>query len=94
MGERTHLEKSSFGKLSLDDGATLSEDRLDWVMQQFIAAKTYAELVTEVLERARDRQATQYSKFEAAVEYQVFFTDQGVEKRREKIRLRALTQSK
>lgn len=47
--------------------------------------------MSEVLERARDRQTTQYSKYEAAIEYQVFYTDQGVDNRKQKIKLRVFS---
>lgn len=91
MGERTQLEKQTFGKLQLENGQILTEDRVDWAIQRFIETQNYFELIQEVLDRARDRQATQYSKFEAAIDYQVFFTDQGVEKRKEKIKLRVFS---
>ena len=44
-----------------------------------------------MLDRAKDRQNQQYYKFEAAVDYQVFYTDQGVEKRKEKIKLKVFS---
>ena len=44
-----------------------------------------------MLTKAKERQTTQYAKFEAAVDYQIFFTDQGVEKRKEKIKLKVFT---
>lgn len=69
----------------------MTEDRIDWAIQSFIETQSYFELVQEVLDRARDRQSTQYSKFEAAIDYQLFYTDQGVEKRKEKIKLRVFT---
>lgn len=46
-----------------------------------------------MLERARERQSSQYFKFEAAIDHQVFFTDQGVEKRKEKIKLKIFTKN-
>ena len=92
MGERTHIEKQTFGKLTLEGNQCLTEDKLDWAIQKFIETQSYFELVNDVLDRARDRQATQYSKFEAAVDYQVFFTDQGVDLRKVKIKLRVFTQ--
>ena len=51
----------------------------------------YFELIHEVLQRAQDKQQHQYSKLEAACEYQKFFTDKGVEKRKDKIKLNVFT---
>lgn len=36
MGERTQLEKQTFGKLSFEHGQTLTEDKVDWAIQKFI----------------------------------------------------------
>lgn len=47
----------------------MSEDKIDWAIERFIETQSYFELVTEVLEKARDRQSSQYAKFEATVEY-------------------------
>lgn len=63
------------------------------MIQKFIETESFFELITEVLERARDRQSSQYYKFEAAIDHQVFFTDQGVEKRKEKIKLKVLSKN-
>ena len=51
----------------------------------------YFELIREVLARAQDRYTNQCSKLEAACEYQKFFTDKGVEKRKDKIKLNVFT---
>ena len=32
MGERTQEEKQSFGKIELESGQSLTEDRIDWVI--------------------------------------------------------------
>ena len=93
MGERTQMEKQTFGKLTLEHGQQLTEDKVDWAVSKFIETQSYYELVTEVLDRARDRQATQYSKFEAAIEYQTFFTDQGVERRNVKVKLKVFSKN-
>jgi hypothetical protein len=57
MGERTQLEKQTFGKLTIETGY-LTEEKVDWAISKFIENQTYYELVSDVLERARDRQAT------------------------------------
>ena len=91
MGERTQEEKQTFGKIYLDAGQSLSEDKIDWIIQQHLESGHYYELINEVLQRAQDRQQQQYSKLEAACEYQKFFTDKGVEKRKDKIKLNVFT---
>lgn len=93
MGERTQLEKQTFGKFALEHGQSLTENKVDWAISKFIETQSYFELVTEVLDRARDRQATQYSKFEAAIDYQIFYTDQGVEKRNQKVKLKVFSKN-
>ena len=69
MGERTQLEKQTFGKLTLEGGQILTESKVDWAISKFIESQSYYELVNDVLARARDRQAVQYYKFEAALDY-------------------------
>ena len=32
MGERTNLERQTFGKLTLDAGQFLTEDKVDWAI--------------------------------------------------------------
>ena len=59
MGERTQLEKQCFGKIiTLEAGQSLTEDKVDWVIDQFIKKGVYFELVTSVVERTRDRVLT------------------------------------
>ena len=36
MGERTAIEKQTFGKLTLDSGQTLTESKIDWLISKFI----------------------------------------------------------
>ena len=55
MGERTNLERSTFGKLTLEANQQLTEDKIDWAIQRFIDTMSYYELITEVLDRAKDR---------------------------------------
>ena len=57
MGERTNLERSTFGKLSLEGNQQLTEDKVDWAIQKFIDTQSYFELISEVLDRAEDRQS-------------------------------------
>ena len=55
MGERTQLEKQTFGKLTLEVNQSLTEDKIDWAIQNFIESQSYYELIQEVLEKAKDR---------------------------------------
>ena len=91
MGERTQEERQTFGKIQLEAGSSLAEDKIDWVIAHHLDGGHYYELINDVLQRAQDRQVEQYSKLEAACEYQKFFTDKGVEKRKDKIKLNVFT---
>ena len=52
-----------------------SNDVFDEVISKFIATEQFYEVVCEILEKAKDRQAIQYAKFQAAIDHQVFYTD-------------------
>ena len=85
MSELTQDEKQSFADVELD--SVLTEDKLDWLIKQLLQRGNYFELIKETLTRSRDRYTCQVSKLQAACEFQKFFTDKGVEKRKDKIKL-------
>ena len=53
-------------------------------------SNSYAELVKEVLNRAQYRQTSVYSKFRSTLDYQVFYTKYGVQKRNHNLKFKAL----
>ena len=60
MSELTQDEKQSFADVELESG--LTEDKLDWIIQQLMQRGNYFELIKETLTRSRDRYTCQVSK--------------------------------
>ena len=93
MGERTADEKATFGKIkpSADDATRdLCESNIDWILEQY-SDETY-KLVSDCMERSRDKFAREFSKLEAASDWQVFFTQEGVASRSQKVKFKTFQQ--
>ena len=90
MGERTADEKASFGKIkSGGDNAVsfeLTESNVDWLLEQY-RDDTF-KLLQDCVERSRDKFAREYSKLEATSDWQMFYSEMGVEKRLQRLKFK------
>jgi hypothetical protein len=95
MSERTQDERETFGKVKFEsDERCLTEDKVDWLIDQYlIDISSPFELIKETIGRCRSRFLAQFSKFEAACNQQVFFTETGIELRKEKLKMKILLQT-
>lgn len=82
MGERTADEKATFGKIKTGDAGTpleLNESNIEWMIEQY--ADEHFRLLSDCVERSRDKFAREFSKLEAASDWQTFYSEKGVELR-------------
>lgn len=87
MSERTADERSSFGKIKTE-GLALTEEKIDWLVSQY-ESDSYS-LLKDTLERSKDRFVREFSKLEAASAYLEFYTEKGVEDRRQRLKFKVL----
>ena len=64
MGERTADERASFGKIKGETTLDINETNIEWVIEQY--QDESFRLLSDCVERSRDKFAREFSKLEAA----------------------------
>ena len=91
MGERTADEKASFGKIKTGENGSpleLNESNIDWLLEQY--TDDHFRLLSDCVERSRDKFAREFSKLEAANDWHNFYSEKGVESLNQRLRFKTL----